>query len=259
MGIVAACGTDTELRAQPTPTTGAPTPDPAAAGTGTGTGAKTTGATATTTTPATAGAPATFVSHGPTDTRQVALTFHTNGDLVLAQQLLDLFATRKVHVTNFVVGNWLAQHPDWGKRLVDGGHEPANHTYTHTHFARLSPAQMSDEVTRCRDILAKTTGSGGRLFRPSNTANGIDSPSSAVLGVVGAAGYPTLLGYDVDPFDFKDPGSAAVSQRAIAALHPGAILSLHFGHPGTIAALPAILDAIDAKGLTAVTASALLG
>lgn len=205
------------------------------------------------------GGPATFVSHGPTGTNHVALTFHTNGDLALAQQLLDLFAKRKVHVTNFIVGTWLAQHPDWGKKLVDGGHEPANHTYTHTHFAKLAPAQMTTEVTKCRDILIQTTGSGGRLFRPSDTANGTDSPSAEVLKLAGSASYPIVLGYDVDPLDFQDPGAKTVSQRAIDALHPGAILSLHFGHPGTIAALPAILDAIDAKGLTAVTASTMLG
>jgi hypothetical protein len=44
--------------------------------------------------------------------------------------------------------------------------------------------------------------------------------------------------------DYKDPGSATVVHRVIAGLHPGAVVSLHFGHPGTIEALPAILDGI---------------
>jgi hypothetical protein len=37
------------------------------------------------------------------------------------------------------------------------------------------------------------------------------------------------------------------------------VVSLHFGHAGTVAAMPRILDAVEAKGLTPVTASTLLG
>ena len=67
----------------------------------------------------------------------------------------------------FIVGNWLDANPDWAKQLVDGGHELANHTYTHPTFASLSPDEMTAEITRCRDVLIRLTGSGGAFFRPS--------------------------------------------------------------------------------------------
>jgi hypothetical protein len=38
----------------------------------------------------------------------------------------------------------------------------------------------------------------------------------------------------------------------------GSIVSLHFGHQGTLTALPAILDGLKAKGLEPVTLSRLL-
>jgi peptidoglycan/xylan/chitin deacetylase (PgdA/CDA1 family) len=203
-------------------------------------------------------APARFVSHGPADVRQVALTFHTNGDVALAHRLLDVLDARGVPVTAFVVGNWLEQHPDWAARLVDAGHELANHTYSHRTFARLAGADMAAEVTRCRDLLDAAPGTHARLFRPSGTANGTDRPSDAVLAAAGNAGYATVLGYDVDPADYRDPGSSAVVQRVVAGLHPGAIVSMHFGHAGTIDAIPAILDAIEHDGLQPVTASRLI-
>jgi len=221
------------------------------------TGPPTTVAPVTTTAAATGG-PATFVSHGPTDVPKVALTFHTNGDVALAHQLLDVLDARKVRVTTFVVGNWLEQHPDWAKRLVDGGHELSNHTYSHQTFSRLDAQRMAEEVTRCRDVLIRTSGAGGDYFRPSGTANGTDSPTAEVLAVAGTAGYPTVLGYDVDPADYQDPGSTEVTRRTIAGLHAGAIVSLHFGHQGTVQAMPAILDAIGKQGLAAVTAGELL-
>ncbi len=199
-----------------------------------------------------------FVARGPERSSRVALTFHTNGDVGLAHQLLDLVDARNVRMTAFIVGNWLKRHPDWGKRLAAGGHELANHTYTHPAFADLDAAQMLSEISRCGDALLRISGSRARFFRPSGTANGTDAPRGAVLSAAAAAGYTTVLGYDVDPGDYRDPGPAVVAQRTISALHPGAIVSLHFGHAGTIRALPAILDAIGQRGLHAVTASDLL-
>jgi peptidoglycan/xylan/chitin deacetylase (PgdA/CDA1 family) len=200
-----------------------------------------------------------FVARGPESSGAVALTFHTNGDVALAHQLLDLVDERNAQVTAFIVGNWLDQHPDWAKRLVDNGHELANHTYSHRTFARLPLPEMTDEIGRCRDALVRTSGSGGHFFRPSGTANGTDSPLDTVMAAAGAAGYETVLGYDVDPADYQDPGPAIVARRTIAQLHPGAVVSLHFGHLGTIRALPKILDALDQRGLRAATASDLLG
>jgi peptidoglycan/xylan/chitin deacetylase (PgdA/CDA1 family) len=210
------------------------------------------------TTSAAPAAPAEFVTHGPSGGSNVALTFHLDGDLALAQQLYDVLASRQVPITAFVVGEWLDANPDWASRLVDAGHELANHTYTHPTFSELSPEAMTDEVVRCRDVIARLTGTGGRCFRPSGTADGTTTPSSTVLDVAAQAGYPVVLGFDVDPLDYQDPGADAVVQRTLATIAPGSVVSLHFGHQGTLDAIPAILDGIEARGLVPVTASALL-
>ncbi len=219
----------------------------------------TTGSSSTTTTTAAPTGPARFIVSGPTTKPRVALTFHTDGDLTLAAQLLDVLASRKTVITSFVVGQWLDANPTWAKRLLDAGHELANHTYTHPTFSSLTPAAMSTEIVRCRDVLIRLTGSGGRYFRPSGTDDGFTSPSAAGLDAAGAAGYPVVLGYDVDPLDYQDPGGTAVAQRTLATVRAGSVVSLHFGHAGTIAALPTILDGLAQRGLTPVTVSQLLG
>jgi len=213
---------------------------------------------ATTTAPAVTG-PAAFVVRGPNAGSRVALTFHTDGDLGLAQQLLDTLSARRVPITAFVVGQWLEANPTWAARLTDAGHELANHTYTHPSFATISPDAMRDELTRTRDLLVRLTGKPGRLFRPSGTGDGTSRPGDAVLAAAGDAGYPVVLGFDVDPLDYQSPGVAAITQRTLAAVAPGAVISLHFGYPDTIAAVPAILDGLASRGLTPVTASTLLG
>ena len=188
-----------------------------------------------------------------------ASTFHTNGDLDLATELLDVLAARDTVITAFVVGDWLTANPSWGPRLRDAGHEVANHTFTHPTFLTLPRDAMLDEIVRCRDVLARDAGSPGRFFRPSGTDDGTAAPPAVVLDVAAEAGYATVLGFDVDPFDYDDPGADAVVQRTLAAVRPGSIVSLHFGHPGTNAAMPALLDGLEERGLQPVTASKLLG
>jgi peptidoglycan/xylan/chitin deacetylase (PgdA/CDA1 family) len=232
-----------------------------AAGTTTAAGATSTAPATTSATapPPTQPSPARFVVSGPTDKPRVALTFHTNGDLGLADQLLDELAARHVKMTSFIVGDWLDANPDMAKRIADGGHDFANHTYTHPSFLQLSRDAQVDEIVRCRDVLIRLTGGPGAAFRPSGTDDGTVSPGDQVLEVSAETGYGTLLGFDVDPLDYQDPGADVVVQRTLAAVHPGAIVSLHCGHPGTVQALPAILDGLDQRHLTPVTVSTLLG
>jgi peptidoglycan/xylan/chitin deacetylase (PgdA/CDA1 family) len=199
------------------------------------------------------------VATGPATRDRVALTFHTDGDLARAEALLAALADHRAPMTAFVVGEWLAANPSWARRLTDAGHELANHTYTHPAFATLAPDAMRDEITRTRDLLVQLTGSPGRWFRPSGAGDGTQRPSDTVLTIAGETGYPVVLGFDDDPLDYQSPGVDTIVQRTLAGAHPGAIVSLHFDYPQTIAALPAILDGLATRGLTPVTVSTLLG
>jgi hypothetical protein len=44
----------------------------------------------------------------------------------------------------------------------------------------------------------------------------------------------------------------------MAAVRNGSIVSLHFGHSGTVTALPALLDGLRGKGLRPVTMTELM-
>ena len=199
-----------------------------------------------------------FVSAGPRDRQQVALTFHVSGDRDLAVRLLDLLRGHTVTITAFMVGSWLEANADLAKRFLDEGHELANHTYNHLTFPSLTRSAMVTEVDRCRDALTRVAGSAGQFFRPSGTSNGTGDPGPTVRDVAHAAGYATIAGFDVDPSDYADPGARAVADRTIAAVQPGSIVSLHFGHTGTIEALPQILDALGRRQLQPVNLGTLL-
>ena len=150
--------------------------------------------------------------------------------------------------------SWLEANPSLARRIRDGGHGLANHTYTHPALSALSPAALLAEVSRARDVLQRLTGSDGTYFRPSQ----MDRATPAVLSAAGAAGYRISLAFDVDPRDYRDPGAAAVQSRTLAGVQPGSVVSLHLGHPGTVQALPGILGGLSQRGLRPVTVHDLL-
>jgi peptidoglycan/xylan/chitin deacetylase (PgdA/CDA1 family) len=196
--------------------------------------------------------PAHEIIHSTSGRPEVALTFHGAGDLDLARKILTGLAGRGAAVTVLAVGTWLAQYPDAARLVTDNGHELGNHTWSHPTLTSLTEAGVRTEIERCRDRIASLTGSPGTFFRPSAAQHA----TPEVLRLAGAAGYATVLSYDVDSRDFTDPGAAAV-RRVVGAAPAGSVVSMHLGHPGTLEALPGLLDALAQRGLRPVTASTL--
>jgi len=182
----------------------------------------------------------------------VALTFHGAGDEALARRLLTVLHDRGAAGTVLAVGTWLQRYPDAGRMVVGLGHELGNHTWSHPNLAALDEAGVRVEIERCRDVIAAATGGPGAFFRPSQAQHA----TPLVRRAAAAAGYPTVLSYDVDSRDFTDPGSAAI-RRNVSSVRAGGVVSLHLGHPGTLDALPAVLDDLGGRGLRPVTASVL--
>jgi peptidoglycan/xylan/chitin deacetylase (PgdA/CDA1 family) len=200
-----------------------------------------------------AAGPATEVTHGPRTVPAVALTFHGAGDPALAERILRSAESAGAHVTVLAVGTWLEQYPTVADRILTGGHELGNHTLHHR------PMRLMDESTAYAEIIGGQRvvhryAPTGSWFRPSGTPHA----TPHILAAAARAGYRTSLSFDVDPADYTDPGAALVVSRVLASVKAGSIVSLHLGHAGTIAALPKILDGLSARGLAAVTVSALL-
>jgi len=264
---VSACApaASTPGRAAGSPTTGGTEPAPTTAAAPTTTVTTT---TVTTTNTGATGAPgvvagvdvvdgagrAAFVQRGPGTRREVALTFHTNGDTGLVTRLLDRLAARQVPITAFVIGDWLDEHPDLARRLVADGHEPANHSWSHPAMGELDRAAVRDEIDRCAAVLQRLTGTRSRWFRPS----AVDVPGDDIRLAAADAGYRTVVGYSLDSRDHTDPGATAVVDTVTSTIRAGDIVSLHFDHAGTITAIDPIVDHLRRVGLRPVTVGTLL-
>ncbi|MDQ2756765.1 MAG: polysaccharide deacetylase family protein [Actinomycetota bacterium] len=185
---------------------------------------------------------------------RVALTFHGAGATALTAKVLQIAKAHDAKLTVFAVGQWLSANPQLGRAILAAGHDLGNHTWSHQPMRSLSAEQAGLEVSRGAAAVAAVRGSAGLLFRPSGTPASTDTIRTAAL----ASGYHRCISYDVDPSDYLDPGTAAVRDRTLKAVRAGSIVSLHLGHAGTVAALPAILEGLRQRGLTAVTVTDLL-
>ncbi|WP_231116001.1 polysaccharide deacetylase family protein [Motilibacter rhizosphaerae] len=194
------------------------------------------------------------IGSGPRTVPRVALTFHGAGDLAIARQVLGELRRAHVQATVLVVGSWLGEYPAAGRLVLDDGHEIGNHTEHHKAMRGLGAATAYAEVKGCADRLRKLTGSEGAWFRPSGTQH----TTPTIRRAAARAGYAECLSYDLDSRDWTDPGTRAIVRTVVSGARPGSIVSLHLGHRGTIAAVPAILEGLHAKGLAPVSVSTLL-
>jgi peptidoglycan/xylan/chitin deacetylase (PgdA/CDA1 family) len=194
------------------------------------------------------------VTHGPPDTPAIALTFHGDGDEAQARALLDELERGGARVTVLAVGGWLSEQPTMARRILDGGHELGNHTQNHLAITDLAAADVFAEINGCAEVLRQLTGSIGAWFRPSQTQFATDTIRAQAARV----GYPTCLSYDIDSLDFTDPDPAAVVRAVTDSVGNGSIVSMHFGHAATVAAIPEVLDGLHQRGLRAVTMTELM-
>ncbi|MEU5884801.1 polysaccharide deacetylase family protein [Spirillospora sp. NPDC047279] len=182
----------------------------------------------------------------------VALTFD-DGPMPSTTRLLEILAGKKVKATFFVVGRNAAERPDVMRSELAGGHELANHSYTHTDLGRASAGRVRSELQRTQDAVKRATGVTPTLMRPPYGSTDRD-----VAAVTKELGLAQIL-WAVDPLDWLDRDRRAVERKVVARVRPGSIVLLHDIHPTTVAAVPAIIDRLARKGYVFVTVSELYG
>ncbi len=183
----------------------------------------------------------------------IAMTFDDGPHATNTPKLLEMAAKRHIKLTFFVLGQCVEQNPSVLQREVAEGHEIGNHSWSHPDLAKLSDEAVRSQLRRTEDLIVKTAGVKPTLMRPPYG----ELTKRQRIWVNHEFNYKVIL-WDVDPLDWKRPGSNIVAQRIIAGARPGSIILSHDIHPPTIAAMPQVFDALLAKGFKFVTVSELL-
>jgi peptidoglycan/xylan/chitin deacetylase (PgdA/CDA1 family) len=209
--------------------------------------------------PAPTPAPAPAAPRKPTynscnvESNTVAMTFDDGPHPKLTPKLLDLLKERGIKATFFVIGKCVAENPDIAKRIVDEGHEIANHSWSHPQLTKLSPPAFAAEIAQTNDAIEKATGIRPVVMRPPYGA--INPTLTKRLNE--EYGLSVII-WSVDPLDWKIRKSDHVSSHIIKNAAPGAIILAHDIHASTVDAMPATLDALQSKGFKFATVSELI-
>jgi peptidoglycan/xylan/chitin deacetylase (PgdA/CDA1 family) len=194
-----------------------------------------------------------IISSAATKLPEVALTFD-DGPSPYTPQILAILQRFHAHATFFVVGEYAALHAATLRDVLHDGNEVGNHTFTHANLLGLSDGGVAGQLSSTQDAIHAVTGYTPVWFRPP-----YGHVDGRVSGIAASLGLRTAL-WSVDTRDWTLPGAGAIAATAIAGLHPGSIIIMHDGggdRSETVAALPAILAAVAARHLQAVTLSEL--
>jgi cellulose synthase/poly-beta-1,6-N-acetylglucosamine synthase-like glycosyltransferase/peptidoglycan/xylan/chitin deacetylase (PgdA/CDA1 family) len=193
----------------------------------------------------------------------VALTFDDGPDPQFTPQILDLLAREHVPATFFVIGAHAAAAPGLLTRMNAEGHEIGNHTFSHPDVDAVGALRLRAELESTTQIVASVIGRRPLLYRPPSLAD-VEPRTAASAGAFARAGS---LGYlvvdaDVDPRDWSLHRSRAIVDETLAQSEHGGVILLHDGggdRNATVAALPAIIAGLRARGLRFVPLSDLIG
>ncbi|MEI7833353.1 MAG: polysaccharide deacetylase family protein [bacterium] len=184
-------------------------------------------------------------NRGDADIPAVALTFDDGPAVATTLKLLDVLAREQVKATFFVLGENAQKHPELVKAISDAGHTIANHSYSHPlHFADISVAEQTSELTDTTELLKNITGKTPRFFRPPGGSN-----NPALVELVNKMGMKTIM-WSVDPKDYEQPGTDVVVERILGKgrVKNGAIILMHENKPQTLAAVPRIIKVLRERG-----------
>jgi peptidoglycan/xylan/chitin deacetylase (PgdA/CDA1 family) len=185
---------------------------------------------------------------------EVALTFD-DGPGPYTQRLVSALEALHVPATFFVVGAEERYFSAGTLQELRSGYIIGDHTETHPMMATLSAhdqrEQLLEQVYRLELLGAPVP----RLFRPP-----YGSFNATTLKELRAQHMLMIL-WSTDTGDFAKPGTEVIVRRALEGAHPGAIILLHDAggdRSETIAAIPAIVRGLRARGLRPVTVPRLM-
>jgi peptidoglycan-N-acetylglucosamine deacetylase len=192
-------------------------------------------------------------AHGP-DRREVAIGFD-DGPAPDTAAFVSMLERSHAQATFFVIGEQLsATYRSTLLRELRAGDVLGDHTFTHPDL--LLSGGVRTQLQKTIAAIRSLSGYTPCVFRPP-----YDDYDPSVIRTARALGLATVL-WNVDPADYTQPGVATIERRVLAQVQPGSIIISHDdGGPRgqTLAAYPAIIAALRARGYRIVTIPQLLG
>ena len=187
-----------------------------------------------------------------TEEKQVAFTMNCAWNADDIDSILDTLSKHKIHITFFMVGDFVQKYPEAVKKISEAGHEIGNHSDTHPHVNNLSLEKNIEEIQNCSNKIEQITGKKTTLYRgPYGEYN------DTVIKAAKSQNHTTIQ-WNLDTLDYSGLTGEEMWKRIESKLTAGSIILSHNGTKHTADSLDMLLYNIQKKGYKIVTVSDLI-
>ena len=187
-----------------------------------------------------------------TEENKIAFTMTCAWNADDIDSILETLKNNDVHITFFMVGNWVDKYPEVVKKIHDAGHEIGCHSNTHPHVNNLSSEKNLEEIKLSVSKIEKITGQKINLYRaPYGEYN------DTVIQVAQENGYYTIQ-WNLDTLDYEGLTGEEMWNRLKNKLENGSIILSHNGTKHTADSLDMLIKNIKSQGFEITTVSDLI-
>ncbi|MCX7592570.1 MAG: polysaccharide deacetylase family protein [Fischerella sp.] len=184
----------------------------------------------------------------------IALTFDDGPWPEYTAQVLNTLRENNIKATFFIVGKYLKNNPELGKRIVAEGHVIGNHSWHHWyHYFNQQAAAF--EIDNTSNLIYQITGVKTNLFRPPG-----GMLHNGLAAYARGKNYAVVM-WSADSADYSRPSTSVLINRVLQQSKSGGIVLMHDGggnRSHTVAALPVIISKLRKQGYSFVTIPELL-
>ena len=181
-----------------------------------------------------------------TDKQLVALTFDDGPVPGTTEHILDTLAEHDVKATFFVLGSMVEAYPEIAKRIVDDGHEIANHSYNHPQLTTLSEENLQYQIGYTQELIQDATGTWAMLFRPPY--------GDTNQFVRDTAGIQEVL-WNIDTLDWQSRNTNLIYNNVMTNVGDGSVILMHDIVDATPQAVVNLMNNLDKDQFEFVTVS----
>lgn len=187
-----------------------------------------------------------------TEENKIAFTMNCAWNADDIDSILETLKNNEVHITFFMVGEWVDKFPEAVKKIYEAGHEIGSHSNTHPHVNNLSAEKNLEEIQLSVNKIEKLTGNKTNLYRaPYGEYN------DTVIQTARENGYYTIQ-WNLDTLDYEGLTGEEMWNRLKNKLEKGSIILSHNGTKHTADSLDMLIKNIKEQGFELSTVSELI-
>lgn len=177
----------------------------------------------------------------PTNQKVVAITID-DAPIRTTQALLDVLREKGVKATWFVDGQRGKANPGLMRKIVNEGHELANHTWSHPWLTWMDKEQVRHDIMAADLALRGIGVPVRRWLRPP-----YGDHNRWLQAICHELNYEIMM-WSMDSLDWRLTSEEEILAHTLSQLRPGGIVLFHDGSAATPGAMAAFIDEARARG-----------